>query len=101
MSAGENSVTVWDPVVRIFHWTVVAGCLANLFILEDGGRAHEVIGYAVAAVLVVRIVWGFVGTRHARFEDFVPGPHRLSAISHPGGAGHGSRANSATIRPPR
>ena len=77
MSAGEFSVTVWDPVIRIFHWTVVAGCLANLFILEDGGRAHEVIGYAVAAVLVVRIVWGFVGTRHARFKDFVPSLSRL------------------------
>ena len=77
MSAGENSVTVWDPVVRVFHWTVVAGCLANLFVVEDGGMAHEVIGYAVAAVLAVRIVWGFVGTRHARFSDFVPGPRRL------------------------
>ncbi|GEO37134.1 cytochrome b561 [Skermanella aerolata] len=75
-SAG--SVSVWDPVVRIFHWTVVAGCLANLFIVEDGGRAHEVIGYAVAAVLVVRLVWGFVGTRYARFSDFVPGPRRLA-----------------------
>src|SRR4051794_16076275 len=77
MSADENSVTVWDPVVRIFHWTVVAGCLANLFIVEDGKLAHQVIGYAVAAVLVVRVVWGFVGTRYARFNDFVPGPRRL------------------------
>ena len=77
MSAGESSVTVWDPVVRIFHWTVVAGCLANLFIVEDGGRAHEVIGYAVAVVLVVRIVWGFVGTRNARFKDFVLNLSRL------------------------
>ena len=77
MSADENSVTVWDPVVRIFHWAVVAGCLANLFIVEDGELAHQVIGYVVAAVLVVRVVWGFVGTRYARFNDFVPGPRRL------------------------
>ena len=77
MSADENSVTVWDPVVRIFHWAVVAGCLANLFIVEDGELAHQVIGYVVVAVLVVRVVWGFVGTRYARFNDFVPGPRRL------------------------
>ncbi|WP_158043530.1 cytochrome b/b6 domain-containing protein [Skermanella pratensis] len=68
---------VWDPVVRLFHWVVVAGCAANLFIVEDGEPAHEVIGYAVAAALAVRIVWGFVGTRHARFADFVPTPARL------------------------
>jgi cytochrome b len=81
VSAGPGSagsVPVWDPVVRIFHWTVAAGCFANLFIVEDGGRAHEVIGYAVAAVLAVRVAWGFVGTRYARFGDFVPGPRRLA-----------------------
>lgn len=72
------TVRVWDPIVRIFHWTVVAGCVLNLFILEDGGKAHEQIGYAVAAVLVVRVVWGFIGTRHARFSDFVPSPRGLA-----------------------
>jgi len=77
MSADEATVMVWDPIVRIFHWTVVAGCVANLFLLEDGGLAHEVIGYTVAAALTVRIVWGFVGSRHARFADFVPRPRQL------------------------
>jgi len=71
------SVRVWDIVVRLFHWTVVTGCLLNLFILDDGGLAHEVVGYTVAAALAVRVVWGFVGTRHARFADFVPTPKRL------------------------
>lgn len=96
----HGSVMVWDPVVRLFHWVVVAGCAANLFIVEDGGLAHEVIGYAVAAVLAVRIAWGFVGTRHARFSDFVPTPARLvryvSLLLR--GANPG---NSATTRPPR
>nr|WP_245261958.1 cytochrome b/b6 domain-containing protein [Ancylobacter sp. FA202] len=69
---------VWDPVVRIFHWTVVAGCLLNLFVVEDGEALHEIIGYVVAAVLVVRVIWGFIGTPYARFAAFVPGPRRLA-----------------------
>lgn len=69
---------VWDPVVRLFHWTVVAGCILNLFILEDGKTLHTQVGYVVAAALAIRVVWGFVGTRHARFADFVPSPRRLA-----------------------
>ncbi|MEZ0214635.1 MAG: cytochrome b/b6 domain-containing protein [Xanthobacteraceae bacterium] len=77
--AAAMSVRVWDIVVRLFHWTVVIGCVLNLFIVEDGGLAHEVIGYTVAAALAVRVVWGFVGTRHARFADFVPTPKSLGS----------------------
>ncbi|WP_414590781.1 cytochrome b/b6 domain-containing protein [Ancylobacter sp. G4_0304] len=76
-AAGTHTVQVWDPVVRVFHWTVVAGCLLNLFILEDGDLAHRIIGYLVAAMLVIRLVWGFIGTRYARFTEFVPSRHRL------------------------
>lgn len=75
-SAG-GAVKVWDLVVRVFHWTVVLGCLANLFLLEDGEDAHEIVGFVVAAAVAVRIVWGFVGTRYARFAEFVPTPARL------------------------
>jgi cytochrome b len=70
-------VRVWDPVVRLFHWTVVAGCVLNLAVFTDGKGAHRWIGYAVALALVIRVVWGFVGPRHARFADFVPGPSAL------------------------
>jgi cytochrome b len=77
-SGAPATVMVWDPVVRIFHWTVVVGCVANLFIVEDGDLAHLVIGYAVAAVLIVRLIWGFIGTVHARFSDFVPGARQLA-----------------------
>ncbi len=70
-------VKVWDPVVRLFHWTVVAGCLLNLFVLED--EPHEIVGYVVAVALVIRLLWGFIGTRHARFSDFVVGPRAVFA----------------------
>ncbi|WGD29087.1 cytochrome b/b6 domain-containing protein [Ancylobacter sp. WKF20] len=76
-STASPEVVVWDPVVRIFHWTVVAGCLLNLFVVEDGEALHQIIGYVVAAVLVVRVIWGFIGTHYARFAQFVPGPRRL------------------------
>ena len=67
----SRTVRVWDPVVRLFHWTVVAGCSINL-LLDDGRLVHRWVGYAVAVTLLVRLVWGFVGSRHARFGDFVP-----------------------------
>jgi cytochrome b len=70
-------IKVWDPVVRVFHWTVVAACVLNLFILEDDGQWHRWAGYVAAAALAIRVVWGFVGTYHARFVNFVPGPRTL------------------------
>ena len=69
---------VWDPIVRIFHWTVVLGVLLNYFLLEKA--PHRYVGYAIAGVLAVRIFWGFVGSTHARFSDFVV--HPRVAVSH-------------------
>ncbi|SHO67499.1 Cytochrome b [Pseudoxanthobacter soli DSM 19599] len=73
----ETTVKVWDPVVRLFHWTVVTACVLNLFILEEGHYWHRVTGYVVAAVLIVRVVWGFVGTPYARFAQFFPTPSKV------------------------
>ncbi len=72
--AKSAPVKVWDPVVRIFHWSVVAGCLLNLFILQSNGTPHKIVGYLAAVALFIRICWGFVGSGHARFADFVPKP---------------------------
>ncbi|MBB4199283.1 cytochrome B [Rhodoblastus sphagnicola] len=74
-----SQVRVWDPVVRLFHWSVVAGCVLNLAVFTDGKGAHRWIGYAVALALAIRIVWGFVGARYARFSEFVPRPSALAA----------------------
>lgn len=72
-----NTTKVWDPVVRLFHWGIVIGCALNLFILPEGKTLHRYVGYIVIWLLVVRLVWGFVGTRYARFSDFFPTPRRL------------------------
>lgn len=79
-SAGGNpprTVRVWDPVVRLFHWTVVIAVCLNLFVLKPGRLYHRYAGYVVIGAVLIRLVWGFIGTRHARFGDFFPTPSRL------------------------
>jgi cytochrome b len=76
---GASLIKVWDPFVRLSHWATAAGCVLNLFVLDASGRAHLVVGYGVAALLVSRIVWGFAGSGHARFADFFPWPKILLA----------------------
>lgn len=72
-----NRVRVWDPLVRLFHWTVVGGVFANLTFLSEAKDAHRIVGYIVAGAVAVRFVWGFVARGHARFTSFVPGPRAL------------------------
>ncbi len=66
-------VSVWDPVVRVFHWTLVV-TFFGAFTLADPRNLHETLGYVAVSAVALRIVWGFVGTRNARFSGFVPGP---------------------------
>ncbi|MBR0927314.1 cytochrome b/b6 domain-containing protein [Bradyrhizobium diazoefficiens] len=68
------TIKVWDPFVRVFHWS-----LAGLFLLayatgDEIEKVHIAAGYAIAGLLALRIVWGFVGPHHARFSDFVRAP---------------------------
>lgn len=68
---------VWDVLVRITHWAVAAGITANLLFTEDGSELHEYVGYTVVGLVVIRLLWGFVGTRYARFSNFFPTPTRI------------------------
>ncbi len=76
-AAGAGSppkIRVWDPVVRIFHWGLV-GLFAISFLTGDEWKqAHILSGYAIVGLLLVRIIWGFVGTYHARFSNFIYDP---------------------------
>jgi cytochrome b len=69
---------VWDRFVRVFHWSLVACVLLNGFVVDDGEDLHQWLGYVASALVVARIVWGFIGSRHARFADFFPTPGRLA-----------------------
>ena len=72
-----KQVRVWDILVRITHWTVAAGIFANLLFTEDGSELHEIVGYTVVGLVVIRLLWGLFGTRYARFSNFFPTPTRL------------------------
>lgn len=63
---------VWDPLVRLFHWSLVALFAANALFTDPERTPHEAIGYCILGLLAVRLLWGFIGTRHARFAGFPP-----------------------------
>lgn len=74
----EARQPVWDLFVRVFHWTLVVCVLLNSFVLDDGETVHQWAGYLASALVLARVVWGFVGSRHARFTDFFPTPRRIA-----------------------
>ncbi|WP_439139114.1 cytochrome b/b6 domain-containing protein [Roseicyclus sp.] len=65
---------VWDPLVRIFHWALVLGFAANALFTDPESNLHEWVGYAIVGLVGLRLVWGLIGSRHARFADFIPTP---------------------------
>lgn len=67
-----KSLRVWDPFVRIFHWSLATLFAANALIVDDDSEIHHWVGYAIVVLLCLRIVWGLIGSRYARFTSFPP-----------------------------
>ncbi|WP_248741367.1 MULTISPECIES: cytochrome b/b6 domain-containing protein [unclassified Pseudomonas] len=75
----RDSLRLWDPVVRVFHLSIAGVFAANYFFNEAGDDWHVWLGYYAMGWMLVRLVWGFVGPRSARWSDFWPTPSRLAA----------------------
>ncbi|WP_029919790.1 cytochrome b/b6 domain-containing protein [Nevskia soli] len=77
MHNDENTVPVWDAFVRIGHWTLAAAFLTAYFSAEEFEDLHVAAGYWVGGYVIARTLWGFIGSPHARFRDFVYGPRTV------------------------
>lgn len=87
--SGARELRVWDPLVRMIHWSVALAVLINSF--SDGEEPlHEWVGYTALALVALRLVWGVLGPRPARFSAFPPSPGR--ALRHLGALRRGERS---------
>ena len=66
-----QSVTVWDLPTRIFHWSLVFFFSVSYLSGDEFEELHSYSGYIIIGLLLFRVIWGFIGSRHARFSDFI------------------------------
>lgn len=78
--ASAREIAVWDPLVRLIHWSLALMILLNGAIVEEESKAHEWIGYIALGLVGLRMIWALIGPKHARFSAFPYSPAR--AINH-------------------
>ena len=76
-AAAPDTIKVWDIAVRAFHWSLVASFAVAWISADEWKDLHEWAGYAAGALIAFRLLYGFVGTRHARFTSFVRTPRTV------------------------
>jgi len=76
----KKIIRVWDLPIRVFHWLLVlciVGSLVSVNLGENAIEWHAYFGYSVLTLLIFRILWGFVGSTHARFTSFIPNREKI------------------------
>lgn len=76
--ANSSSIKVWDSIIRIGHWLLVIGFFTNYIMEDEVMSLHVWIGYSIVAIVLFRVLWGVIGTEHARFGDFVRSPSTVA-----------------------
>jgi cytochrome b len=74
-----REIKVWDLFIRIFHWSLVAGFALAYVTEDDFMTVHVYAGYLILGLIVMRLMWGLIGSRHARFSSFVRSPSEVVA----------------------
>jgi cytochrome b len=69
-----KTVKVWDIFVRLFHWALVCAIIVQYVSAESNKILHKNIGYFIVCLVLLRIIWGLFGPKHARFSDFLYRP---------------------------
>ena len=72
--APPATVKVWNPFVRVFHWSLATLFLVSYVTGDELEQVHIISGYTIGGLVALRIVWGLVGPKHARFSNFVKSP---------------------------
>ena len=75
----SRSIPVWDLAVRLFHWSLAGAFLVAYVTEDDWETLHVNAGYLIGILIVLRLLWGFIGPSHARFSDFVRTPREVMA----------------------
>jgi cytochrome b len=76
----KKIIRVWDLPIRVFHWLLVLCIVGSLVSVNLGGNAiewHAYFGYSILVLLIFRILWGFIGSTHARFTNFLPSKEKI------------------------
>jgi len=75
----SDKILVWDPFVRVFHWSLVLAYAVAWASADEWDWLHEQTGYFMLVLIGLRVLWGLFGSRHARFSDFLYSPRDTRA----------------------